>query len=67
LLVRGLQSDIVSENGIAELRAILPDLEVFDVPGAGHMVAGDKNDAFNQAIIAFMQKHRHAGTRPPSS
>ena len=42
LLVRGLKSDLVSEQGVAELRMHLPQLEVFDVVGAGHMVAGDK-------------------------
>lgn len=57
LLVRGLQSDIVSEEGIAEFRQALPALEVFDVAEAGHMVAGDKNDAFNRGVIGFLQRH----------
>jgi peroxiredoxin len=25
-----------------------------DVAGAGHMVAGDRNDAFTDAIVAFL-------------
>lgn len=54
LLVRGMQSDIVSEAGIVEFRDALPKLEVLDVQGAGHMVAGDKNDAFNEGVIAFL-------------
>src|SRR3546814_17568701 len=45
LLVRGMQSDIVSEAGVQEFREHLPALEVYDVVGAGHMVAGDRNDA----------------------
>jgi pimeloyl-ACP methyl ester carboxylesterase len=57
LLVRGMNSDIVSEAGIAEFRQHLPSLEVFDVPGAGHMVAGDRNDAFNQGVIGFLERH----------
>ena len=32
-------------------------LEVVDVAGAGHMVAGDKNDVFNTAVIDFVQRH----------
>lgn len=56
LLVRGLLSDIVSDEGVARLRAALPTLEVVDVAGAAHMVAGDKNDNFNQSVIAFLQK-----------
>jgi pimeloyl-ACP methyl ester carboxylesterase len=57
LLVRGLKSDVVSDDGIAELRAALAGLEVWDVPEAGHMVAGDRNDAFNRGVAAFLQRH----------
>jgi pimeloyl-ACP methyl ester carboxylesterase len=57
LLVRGLESDIVSPSAIAEFKECLPSLEVFDVAGAGHMVAGDKNDAFNYGVINFLRRH----------
>jgi pimeloyl-ACP methyl ester carboxylesterase len=57
MLVRGLLSDVVSDAGIAELRDTLPGLEVHDVAEAGHMVAGDRNDAFNRAVIAFLMRH----------
>jgi len=57
LLVRGMQSDIVSEAGVEEFRSHLPGLEVFDVIGAGHMVAGDRNDAFNEGMIGFLKRH----------
>lgn len=60
LVVRGLQSDIVSEAGIEEFRRHLPTLEVFDVAGAGHMVAGDRNDAFNQGVTDFLNRHHPA-------
>lgn len=53
LLVRGLSSDVVSDNGVASFRKRLPRLQVADVAGAGHMVAGDRNDAFNDAILSF--------------
>jgi pimeloyl-ACP methyl ester carboxylesterase len=57
LLVRGMQSDIVSEQGVDEFRRRMPGLEVFGVANAGHMVAGDKNDAFNDGVILFLQRH----------
>lgn len=57
LLVRGLHSDVVSDAGIAKFRQLLPALEVVDVAGAGHMVAGDRNDAFNAGVIAFLERH----------
>lgn len=57
LLVRGGHSDIVDDAGVADMLRLVPQTEVHDVPGAGHMVAGDRNDAFNQAVIGFLQRH----------
>jgi hypothetical protein len=28
------------------------------VAGAGHMVAGDRNEIFNQSILGFLERHR---------
>ncbi len=60
LLIRGDQSDVVSESGAAAFRALIPHAEVIDIAGAGHMVAGDRNDAFNAAMIAFLARHHPA-------
>jgi len=57
LLVRGLQSDIVSDAGIAALRALTPQLVEADVARSGHMVVGDRNEAFLDAISAFLREH----------
>jgi len=57
LLVRGMESDIVSEDSVAEFRPHLPTLEVCDVAAAGHMVAGDRNDAFNDGVSGFLRRH----------
>lgn len=57
LLIRGLSSDVVNDDGTAILRDVLPRLEVFDVAGAGHMVAGDRNDLFNAGMLQFLQRH----------
>ena len=32
-------------------------MEAVNVNDAGHMVAGDKNDAFNSAVIDFLARH----------
>lgn len=61
LLVRGLQSDVVTDRTVTAFRAQIPDIEVVDVSGAGHMVAGDKNDAFNQAVLDFLYRHMPPG------
>jgi len=56
LLVRGGSSDVVSPEGAAELKELIPHAEVVDVAGAGHMVAGDRNDRFNDAVIDFLDR-----------
>lgn len=56
LVVRGLVSDLLSEEGARELLAIVPHGEMVSVAGAGHMVAGDRNDLFNDAIVAFLAR-----------
>lgn len=57
LLVKGSLSDIVDEAGVEEFRETLPSAEVVDVQGAGHMVAGDKNNAFEDAVLEFLRRH----------
>ncbi len=56
LLVRGGSSDVVSPEGAAELKELIPHAEIVDVAGAGHMVAGDRNDRFNDAVIEFLER-----------
>lgn len=56
LLVRGKASEVVSEAGARHLQGLIPHAEAVDVEGAGHMVAGDKNDAFNAAVIDFLNR-----------
>lgn len=57
LLIRGLLSDLVSDETVALLRAAAPNAEYVDVRGAGHMVAGDNNDAFTSAVARFLDHH----------
>jgi pimeloyl-ACP methyl ester carboxylesterase len=61
LLVRGMKSDIVDDDGVQDLRRRIPQLEIADIRGAGHMVAGDKNDEFNAAVIEFLARVMPAG------
>ena len=57
LVVRGRQSDVVTEECIRLLAGHLPQLEVFHVNGAGHMITGDRNDIFNAGILDFLERH----------
>jgi pimeloyl-ACP methyl ester carboxylesterase len=56
LLVRGRESDILSDEGVREFLTHLPNAEYVDVGGAGHMVAGDRNDAFTEAVRVFLAR-----------
>lgn len=54
LLVRGRMSDLLSAEGARHLLELVPHATLVDVAGAGHMVAGDRNDAFNDAVVSFL-------------
>jgi pimeloyl-ACP methyl ester carboxylesterase len=60
LLVRGRVSDLLSEEGAQELLEMVPHARLVDVAGAGHMVAGDRNDLFNDAVVEFLESLRSA-------
>ncbi|OBK28468.1 peroxidase [Mycobacterium asiaticum] len=61
LLVRGQVSDLVSQERADEFLARFPQVEFTDVRGAGHMVAGDRNDIFAEAILDFLARHVEGG------
>jgi len=56
LLVRGAMSDVVSPEGAREFLEDVPEAEFVDVSDARHMVAGDSNNAFTEAIVGFLKK-----------
>jgi pimeloyl-ACP methyl ester carboxylesterase len=58
LLVRGRLSDLLSEEGAREFLALVPHARFADVSDAGHMVAGDRNDRFTAAVLAFLRDLR---------
>lgn len=57
LLVRGKMSDVVSLDGAQDFLELAPHAEFVDIAGADHMVAGDRNDAFNAAVFDFLDRH----------
>lgn len=60
LLVRGKVSDLVSPDRCRRFLERFPEVEFVDVAGAGHMVAGDRNDLFTAAVLDFLDRHRDA-------
>ena len=56
LLVRGGMSDVLSEEGAQAFLRTCPHAEYVNVTDAAHMVAGDRNDLFTNAVAAFLDK-----------
>ena len=50
LLVRGASSELVQEEHAKDFLELVPHATYVDVSGARHMVAGDRNDQFANAI-----------------
>jgi pimeloyl-ACP methyl ester carboxylesterase len=57
LLVRGRMSELVTTEAAEEFLGLAPHAKFVDVSGAGHMVAGDRNDAFTAAVASFLAEH----------
>jgi len=56
MLVRGMLSDVVTQEGIDDMVRRMPDVKVVEVSGAAHMIAGDQNDAFSTAVTNFLDE-----------
>jgi pimeloyl-ACP methyl ester carboxylesterase len=54
LLVRGASSELVQEEHAKDFVKLVPHARYVDVSGARHMVAGDRNDQFANAIKDFL-------------
>lgn len=64
LLVRGGLSDVLSEEGAQSFLELCPHAEYVNVTGASHMVAGDRNDIFANAVIEFLTRVVPVGGEP---
>ena len=57
LLVRGRMSDLLSEEDAHHFLDLVPHAEFVDVSGAGHMVAGARNDHFSRGVMDFLAQN----------
>lgn len=53
LLVRGRESELVGESEVDAFIEAVPHAKFADIAGARHMVAGDRNDVFTDALLQF--------------
>jgi pimeloyl-ACP methyl ester carboxylesterase len=56
LLLSGAKSDVVSERTINHFLSLVPQAEHQQIADATHMVVGDRNDIFCQAIASYLGK-----------
>ncbi|MFI0742282.1 alpha/beta fold hydrolase [Streptomyces sp. NPDC021100] len=61
LLVRGGLSDVVRADIAEQFCDAVPRARRVDVAGAGHMVAGDRNEHFVDAIVPFLAEVAEGG------
>jgi len=54
LLVRGQRSDVITKEDAEALVKTLPNARFVDLRDAGHMIAGDANDAFTASVREFL-------------
>ncbi|QUR68614.1 alpha/beta fold hydrolase [Mycobacterium spongiae] len=56
LLIRGKLSDVVSPDAVQDFLTKVPNAEFVELSDAGHTAAGDDNDAFTEAVVAFVKR-----------
>ena len=56
LVLRGANSDVLSEDGADELMALLPDARFARITGAGHLAAGDNPESFVGLVSRFLDE-----------
>lgn len=56
LVLRGRESELVTESEMERFRKILPTAEFLDIEGAGHLASLDKSDAFNSLLLEFLER-----------
>jgi pimeloyl-ACP methyl ester carboxylesterase len=61
LLIRGAQSELVTEAAAADFMKRFAQGRVMDIPNTRHMVAGDSNTAFSDALVSFITAVAGAG------
>ena len=54
MLVRGRLSDLVTQAEVDDFLEMVPHAHYVDVENAAHMIAGDRNDVFTDAVVAFL-------------
>ena len=55
-LIRGTLNDTIPIENVRRLQALIAGSELTEIEGAGHYVAGDREDAFNAILLEFIER-----------
>ena len=55
-LIRGTLNDTISGDTVRRLQALISGSEIVEIEGAGHYLAGDREDAFNSILLEFLER-----------
>lgn len=61
LIVHAGKSDVLGQQEVDHLQRLVPHAQYARVEQAGHMVVGDRNSEFNQAVFGFLARHAAPG------
>lgn len=56
VMVRAEFSHLITDDGTAEFRRLAPQLVVETAPGVGHMFTADRNDAFAERLLYWLDQ-----------
>ena len=56
LVMRGTRSSVSSADAVAELAGAIAGAELIEIEGAGHLVATERTEAFNAALLDFLER-----------
>ncbi|MBK6320528.1 MAG: alpha/beta hydrolase [Dehalococcoidia bacterium] len=67
LLVRGSESDVLSQEVAERAASEMPRARLIVIPGAGHSVPGDSPDAFTDGVREFLGDLEHGEFEPAAA
>jgi esterase len=67
LIVRGAESDVLTQDVAERTASEMPQAKLVVVPGAGHSVPGDNPDDFSAVVAQFLGEVESGSFRPPAA
>ena len=54
LLIKGALSNVLTQKEVDDFLITIPHTEFVEIDKAAHMIAGDRNDIFANAVVSFL-------------